>query len=179
MKKINKFIYIATLATTTFANISQDVNSNAEVLAWASEAAIASYTYNALSYTKQFENLKAKFTNEGWNNFEEALKKSGNLNEVINNGVVVSAFRSNPAEIESYSEKNSISTWVVKVPTQVTYENGYVKIEQDMETYLTISSNNDGKLLIQNINSSLVSPTRSANAIPKPRPNCKMANSKN
>lgn len=179
MNKLNKLIYIAMIAGTTFANISQDNISNAEVLAWASEVAVSSYTYNALSYTKQFANLKTKFTNDGWNNFEDALKKSGNLNEVINNGVVVSAYRSSPAEIESYSEKNSISTWVVKVPTQVTYETGYVKIEQDMDTYLTISQNNDGKLLIQNINSSLISPTRTANAIPKPRPNCKIANSKN
>ena len=165
------------ICTLSFADQKNHVTDE-EVLAWASQVAVESYSYDGISYEKQFAKLKTKFTESGWKNFKDALDKSGNLDAVINNEVVVSAYRNNPAEIESYSNDNSTSIWVVKVPTQVTYINGRLKIEQDMDTYVTIGIDSSN-FRIQNINSSLVAPTRSADAKPVPRPNCKMATNPN
>lgn len=177
MKTYIRLLILITIGAIALASQKNHVTDE-EVLAWASQAAVESYSYDAISYKSQFSKLKTKFTENGWNNFKDALDKSGNLDAVINNEVVVSAYRNNPAEIESYSNDNNTSTWVVKVPTQVTYINGHVKLEQDMDTYVTIGMK-DNSFLIHNLNSSLVAPTRSAEAKPVPRPNCKMATNPN
>jgi hypothetical protein len=179
-------IKLSTLLLTIISSnfiFASDVTSKTtdeEVIAWATETAIAAYNYDALSYKKKFTSLKNKFTKSGWDSFETALKDSGNLETVIKNNVVVSAYRNNPAKIESFTKNTKSITWVVKVPTQVTYVNESITMKQNMETYLTIdmtSSNNI--MLVQNINSTLVEPTVTAKSEPVPRPNCKIATSQN
>ena len=69
------------LANSSIANDDQVIN-------WATNSVISTYSYNALSYEKQMTDLSSLFTTKGWENFENALKKSGNLESVKKNQLV-------------------------------------------------------------------------------------------
>ncbi|MEE3003585.1 MAG: DotI/IcmL family type IV secretion protein [Pseudomonadota bacterium] len=173
-----KSISITLLLTIFFtAPTMADLTEDKDVINWATTAALAAFSYDALSYQTQFAKLKEKFTDKGWQSFETAIKNSGNLDTVKENKVVVSSYRAAEAKIESFTQEQNTSIWVVKVPTKVTYSNQYLQVEQDIDTYLTIAQSKDKSLKITNINSSLTAPTKTVQATPKPRANCKMATS--
>ena len=176
MKRIIASIKILSLFFIMSISFANKANPNdEEVLQWATSSVISTYSYNALSYEKQMDSLKNIFTTKGWSNFEEALKKSGNLESVKKNQLVVTAYKTASAKIISFSKKNKQDTWVVKVPANVTYRNEYIKVEQQIESYVTITKELDKNMLIANINSSLTSPAKSVQAIPQPRANCNIA----
>jgi len=174
-----KFINnIRTVIIIFSASISLANNSTAnddQVINWATNSVISTYSYNALSYEKQMTDLSSLFTTKGWENFEDALKKSGNLESVKKNQLVVTAYKKGQAKIISFSKDKKNDTWVVKVPLSVTYINEYIKVDQQVESYVTITSKNDKSMLIANINSSLTEPTKTMQSIPEPRANCSMA----
>ena len=176
----NKFKSISITCLFSIVCVTQvmaDLIEDKDVLNWATSAALSAFSYDALSYQSQFDKLKEKFTTKGWQSFETAMNNSGNLNTVKENKVVVSSYRTAEAKIESFTQEQSTSIWVVKVPTKVTYSNQYLQVEQDIDTYLTIAQSKDKTLKITNISSSLTAPTKTVQATPKPRANCKMATS--
>lgn len=151
-----------------------DTTLNESVIHHATQSTLATYNYDALSFDKQLADMKIYFTDTGWKNFQKALQKSGNLTRVKENQMVVSAYKSQPATIESFSKNHDVNTWVVRVPTAVTYSNQYHKVEQQIDAYVTIVELSHKRMRVTNINSVLTAPERNASALPVPRKNCTM-----
>jgi sulfite reductase beta subunit-like hemoprotein len=151
-----------------------DTPLNESIIHTATQSALATYNYDALSSDKQLARMKTHFTEAGWTNFEKAMRESGNLTLVKENQMVVSAYKSQPASIESYSKNQGINTWVVRVPAFVTYSNQYHKVEQQLDAYVTVVELPNNEIKVANINSVLTAPEHSASALPVPRKNCNM-----
>lgn len=162
---------------TTLILISHNVTLLAQsaddtlVTNFAIQSVLSTFSYDSQSYKKQIANLKNKFTQQGWRNFSSALSKSGNVDAVIKNSMVVSAYKNGDVSIESYAQNEEFENWVVKVPTMVTYSNEYVAIDQPLVSYISIDKNNN-TLRIANINSEMAAPSTTQNNLPKKRPNC-------
>ena len=168
---------LATLLFCTAMSVALADNTlNESVIHQATQSALATYNYDALSSDRQLAQMKSHFTVEGWDNFQKAMHESGNLTLVKDNKMVVSAYKTTPATIESYSKNNGIDTWVVRVPAFVTYSNQYHKVEQQLDAYVTVVELANNNMKVSNINSVLTAPEQNASALPVPRKNCTMVN---
>src|SRR5579872_6794221 len=67
-----------------------NLNDN-QLLQWATEAAVASYTFNFVNFRKALQDVRIYFTKMGYQYFLKALKDSNNLDAVQNKKLVVSA----------------------------------------------------------------------------------------
>lgn len=168
-KAINTIGTYALLTLTVIANALPDK----ALITWSTNAALSTFNYDALSYQTQLENLQPIFTKQGWDNFNTALTQSGNLQTVIDNKLVVSAYKKGESSIISFKKANNTPSWVVKIPTIVSYSSEYIAIDQSLETFVSVIQTPTGDLRIDNINSTLVAPSHSASNLPKPRPGCK------
>ena len=167
------FKRIATLILCGFiASALADSALNDSVIQQATQSALATYNYDALSADKQIAHMKTYFTDDGWNNFQKAMEQSGNLLLVKENQMVVSAYKTQPATIESYSKSKGINTWIVRVPAMVTYSNQYHKVEQQLDAYVTMVELSNNNIKVANINSVLTAPEQNASALPVPRKDC-------
>ncbi|WP_367606362.1 type IVB secretion system apparatus protein IcmL/DotI [Legionella sp. W05-934-2] len=102
--------------------LSEPNQSDAAVLQWANEAAIASYTYNFVNYREELQAASGFFTPTGWRQFLLALQGSGNLQAVKENKFVVSAVATRAPSITQKGLVNGVYSWRVQMPVSVTYQ---------------------------------------------------------
>lgn len=169
MKKVWIYITFATLTINTV--VLAQSNDDKRVTNFAIQSVLSTFSYDSLSYEKQMADLQDIFTKEGWKNFSSALNKSGNIDAVKKNNMVVSAYKNGKASIESYTQNKQSESWVVKVPAMVTYSNEYIAIDQPMTSYISIDKNNN-ILRIANINSEVTAPSNTKTNLPQKRANC-------
>lgn len=168
-KPTNVLTTAVLLSLTVIANALPDK----ALITWSTNAALSTFNYDALSYKTQLDNLQPIFTKKGWDNFNTALMQSGNLKTVIDNKLVASAYKNGDARIISFKQADNTPSWVIKIPTVVTYSSEYIAIDQSLETFVSIIQTSTGDLRIDNINSTLAAPRHSTSNLPKPRPGCK------
>lgn len=86
--------YFATLINGRIARLyplNQANQSDVSVLGWATQAGIASYSYNWVNYRQELQAASEFFTPSGWQKFLAALETSNNLDAVKARKWVVSA----------------------------------------------------------------------------------------
>lgn len=146
-----KPVYFATTndgAPIRLVPLNQSHLKPALVLAWATEAAVQSYTFNFVDYRVSFQSARNYFTPNGYYNFLSALKASLNLEAVKKQRLVAYAQiqeGSNPTILrDSQSDPtfwiNNAFSWEIQVPLIVTYEGeGREKIVQRMIVTLLVT----------------------------------------
>lgn len=117
------------------------------VLQWGQKAAQQTFTFDPSAIDSQLNVLKACYTEQGWQSFNNALQKSGNLDAIRKENLTVSSVIDGQATITS--AKNN--QWIVIVPIQVVYQNDKEKIAQSLTINLTISRKVSGDLGVTQI----------------------------
>lgn len=112
---------------TPLTPLSDPYKTDAEILQWATQAAIATYSYNFVNYRKEIQAASEFFTPSGWTKFVNALKSSNNLDAVKRKRMIVSAVATKAPIITSrgrYSGGKYAGryAWVIKLPLLVTYQ---------------------------------------------------------
>ncbi|NDV52909.1 type IVB secretion system apparatus protein IcmL/DotI [Salipiger sp. PrR003] len=112
--------------------LDQPVQSNNQVLSWATEAITRAYTYDFANYRQQFQESQSAFTTEGWRGFLTALEESQTLQRVkANQYVTTAAPRAAPVVVaEGYL--NGRYAWKIELPMLVTYQGPKSKPTQDL-----------------------------------------------
>lgn len=110
--------------------LSAPMVSDAALLQWANQAAVAAYTYNFATYRKELQDASEYFTPEGWSDFETALESSRNLETVINKKLVVTAVATGAPVILDRGILSGHYSWKVQMPLLVTYESASTTIQQ-------------------------------------------------
>lgn len=118
------------------------LNDN-QLLQWAVEAAIASYSFNYVNYRKALQDLRSYFTKDGYQYFLNALKISNNLEAVISKKMVVTATPTGSAIIlnkgvTSDGANQGIYRWQVQLPMVINFENQSTPITQYVILNMTI-----------------------------------------
>ncbi|CDZ78326.1 Macrophage killing protein with similarity to conjugation protein [Legionella massiliensis] len=125
---------------------------NALVQTWAEHAAVQSFIFNADSINMQLDKLQACYTNEGWNEFKEAMVKSGNIVAIKEGKIIMTSQLAGQTQLVSVKE----GEWKVRLPLQVTYQNQKERVVQGLNIDLVIGRKPSGDLGIMHIVASLV-----------------------
>ena len=119
------------------------------LLQWATAAALQSFHFNPTTLETELLTLKPCYTDLGWQGFNDAWKKSGNIDAIKSKQLTVSSQPDGKATFEAIKDKNN--QWKVSLPIQVTYQNKQQKIIQRLTVDLTISRQASGDLGIMQL----------------------------
>lgn len=95
--------------------------SNADVSAWAQEAAQAAYSYDYINYRAQIQNAEKYFTTYGWSKYMSALTLSGNLRALTARKQIILAQAIAPPKIIGEGLLGGAYAWKFQMPMLVTY----------------------------------------------------------
>lgn len=121
-----KPVYFATDANgkvTPLYSLDEPNLSDAAVLQWAYQAAVASYTYSFVNYRAQIQAASGFFSANGWKQYVGALTDTNNLKAVIRKKLIVSAQVVKEPIILQKGRLNGRYAWSIQVPVLTTYQN--------------------------------------------------------
>jgi intracellular multiplication protein IcmL len=124
------------------------------VVDWAVDAITRLYTFDYENYRLQFQDAKKNLTQVGWDNFQNAMKDSGNFNAVVGYRYVTSAAPTGPGRIIKTGSIRGVS---VDIDGIKTIEDRYAwKIEFPMViSYRSSKLGSDGRPLVSEQNLTL------------------------
>ena len=108
---------------TPLVELNKANQSEASVLQWVNEAAIASYTYNFVDYRSQLQAASLFFTTNGWRNFLNSLQASRTLDAVRARKLVVSAVATQPPVVLNQGVIGGRYAWRVRMSLVSTFQN--------------------------------------------------------
>ena len=108
------------------------------LLQWATQAAIAAYTYNYVNYRKELQAASAFFTPNGWSAFVKAVQGSTNLGAVKAKKIVMSAVARGAPVIVWQGLMNGRYAWKVQLPLLVTFQSASMLSQQYLVISMTI-----------------------------------------
>jgi len=132
------------------------------VMQWAQKAAQQTFDFNPATIDAQLTALKACYTDQGWQSYNDALVKSGNLDAIKQQKLNVSSLLDGQSTITQIKDNQ----WKVSSPIQVVYQNEKEKIIQSLTINLIVSRKISGDLGIIQI---VAIPRQAVNAAP-PQP---------
>jgi len=119
--------YFATTAAgriTPLTALDKPNLSKAALLQWANIAAVATYTYDFVTYRQNLQAASEFFTPSGWDAFISALSQSNDLEAVRAKKLVVSAVATGAPVILQQGVISGRYSWRVQMPMIVTYQGG-------------------------------------------------------
>jgi hypothetical protein len=126
------------ICDNTHRNLDKPHIQNGIVLTFATEAAVAAYTYHYSTYQQDFLYTSQYFTPQGWNYFRAILEQSGDLNRVIKRKMIVSAIVINPPVLLGEGIYAGRYGWNIHVPLLVVYQNNKEIIKRNVMANLTV-----------------------------------------
>jgi len=99
--------------------------------------------YDNIDY--QLKQLQVCFSQDGWSQFDRALKKSGNFDLITKHQLSASTQIIGPVEINHHP---SFSSWSAVVPLRIVYQNQTDKISQEIDVHLTINQLSNNRLAV-------------------------------
>ena len=112
------------------------------VSTWAGKAAVQSFEFNPSSIDAELIELKTCYTDQGWQGFNDALQKSGNIESFKTQGLTVSSLVDGELKVNPVKDNQ----WKVSVPLQVVYQNDKEKLTQKLNVDLLIGRKMSGDL---------------------------------
>jgi len=109
---------------------------------WASKAAVQSFEFNPASIDAELIELKSCYTDQGWQGFNDALQKSGNIESFKKQGLTVSSLVDGELKVNPVKDNQ----WKVSIPLQVVYQNDKEKLTQKLNVDLLIGRKMSGDL---------------------------------
>lgn len=123
-------------------NIEQSV-----ITTWAGKAAVESFDFNPATIDEELGQLKACYTEPGWQSFYDALQKSGNIDAIKLQHLTVSSQVDGDIKVNPVKENQ----WKVTVPLQVVYQNDKEKLTQLLTIDFLIGRKISGDLGIMQV----------------------------
>lgn len=109
---------------------------------WAGKAAVQSFDFNPAAIDTELTELKNCYTDQGWQGFNEALQKSGNIEAIKSQHLTVSSLVDGEVKIIPVKDNQ----WKATVPLQVVYQNDKEKLTQLLTLDLLIGRKISGDL---------------------------------
>ncbi|HEV8414153.1 MAG TPA: DotI/IcmL family type IV secretion protein [Bryobacteraceae bacterium] len=124
---LSLLVFFAVHAIAAAADIATPKKIDAAaLLAWASGTATSALSFDFEDYQRVFTNAKRNFTPEGWQSFEDSLKKS-QLPDIVVKYQQTMYTEQNvtaPPKIESQGLSDGVYQWTVSVPVKRTIHAG-------------------------------------------------------
>lgn len=170
MKKTMNFLLLSCLTTALFAetpapketapapqtgpinceyHFSKDtkVIDPSQMQTWSKNATLQLFTFNNAQFKDQLSALKNCFTEQGWQGFNTAFEKSGNLNAIQSKQLSVSSELKGDTSLQVVKDNQ----WKSTSPIEVTYQNKEQKLNQSLTVNLLITRKPSGDLGIMQV----------------------------
>ncbi|HAU1654731.1 TPA: type IV secretion protein IcmL [Legionella pneumophila] len=112
------------------------------ILNWAEYATILSFNLNFASIESQLNQLHSCYTEKGWGQLQNALRKSNNVETIKAEKLAVKGYRDGEAQIIEALDNR----WKIILPLKVIYENDKKRVTHFLNIYLTIGWKNKDSL---------------------------------
>ncbi|HAZ7574136.1 DotI/IcmL family type IV secretion protein [Legionella sp. PATHC032] len=112
------------------------------ILNWAEYATILSFNLNFESIEAQLTQLHSCYTEKGWMQLQNALRKSNNIETIKTEKLKVMGHRDGYAQIIEALDNR----WKIILPLKVVYENDKKRVTHFLNVYLTIGWKNKDSL---------------------------------
>lgn len=112
--------------------------STAAVLQWAQTAVVSAFTFDFANYRSQLQSVSQYFTTDGWQEFQNALQSSGNINTVTTNRMVVSAVATGAPVVTREGILDNHYAWRITMPMLITYQSTRVSQQNVIASILVI-----------------------------------------
>lgn len=117
------------------------------VIQWAEKATQQSFDFDHGTMDQQLSTLKACYTDQGWQSFNDALQKSGNMKAIQTQKLMVNGLVDGKSAITEIKENQ----WKLSIPLQVVYQNEKEKLTQLLNVDLIVGRKTSGDLGIMQI----------------------------
>lgn len=117
--------------------LDEPVYVTADILAWATNVAITTYTYDYINFRSDLQTVAASFTSDGWDMFLTALQNSRMLDTVMAQKLVMTASPTGAPVIQQQGVINGKYSWKISIPMLVKL-NGSTNITQPVQVYMLI-----------------------------------------
>lgn len=124
---------------TTLQPLAQPVYSQSTIMTFATNAAVAAFSYDFVNYRSQLENLSTYFTADGWSSFTSSVKSSLNLETVITKKLVSTAVATGAPVLIKKGVLNGRYVWKVQLPVLVTYQSASTAIRSSYVITMMVS----------------------------------------
>lgn len=142
-----------------------------QLLVWANEAIISTYTVNYKTYLQDQKNNAKYFTSKGWIAYSKALNDSKLPDVIQKNAYNVSAVAIEPPQLTTLDATH----WNVVMPILVQYQNPQYKQQQTLKVTLGITVASEGQgirgLSITSLQSTVITPPCSCQNPEAPKEN--------
>ncbi|MFA6302304.1 MAG: DotI/IcmL family type IV secretion protein [Legionella sp.] len=112
------------------------------VIAWTEKAIIQAFDFDSATIDGQMQKLQSCFTDQGWQGFNNALQKSGNIEAIKTQKLTVSSQLDGRVDVLEVKDNQ----WKIAVPLQVVYQNDKEKVTQLLHLKVTIGRKVSGDL---------------------------------
>lgn len=112
------------------------------ILTWAEKATSQAFSFDPTNIDAQMQKLQACFTEQGWAGFNTALQKSGNIEAIKSQKLMVTSHIDGSVLINDAKDNQ----WKLTLPLTVIYQNDKEKVSQSLNIDLTISRKPNGDL---------------------------------
>lgn len=112
------------------------------VIAWTEKAIIQAFDFDSATIDGQMQKLQSCFTDQGWQGFNNALQKSGNIEAIKTQKLTVSSQLDGKVDVLEVKDNQ----WKIAVPLQVVYQNDREKVTQLLHLKVTIGRKVSGDL---------------------------------
>lgn len=112
------------------------------VLKWSTNAVQQAFDLDYNKIDEQLKQLKNCFTDQGWQGFNDALEKSGNLKAIKDQKLTMSNQVAGQATLQDQKDNQ----WKIEVPLQVLYQNDKEKVPQELIVNVLIGRKGSGEL---------------------------------
>lgn len=117
--------------------LDEPVYATADILSWATNVAITTYTYDYINFRSDLQAVAASFTSDGWGMFLQALQSSRMLDTVLAQKLVMTAAPTGAPVIKQQGVVNGRYSWKIAIPMLVKL-NGTTNITQPVQIYMMI-----------------------------------------
>ena len=114
---------------------------------WATQAALQSFHFEATPIAPQLLSLKPCYTDQGWQGFNDAFKKSGNLEAITSRHLTVSSQPKSKITVQVIKDNQ----WKTSIPLEIIYQNKDQKLTQSLTVDLLINRKASGDLGIMQL----------------------------
>ena len=118
--------------------LEKPLNSQNEMLAWATNAVTGAFTLSFSNYQQQLQDVRFNFTEPGWRGFQEALRGRGVLDAIINSKYVSTAVPTAAPVVVQQGLIEGKYAWRIEIPLIVTYESASGRASQSFLVEATI-----------------------------------------
>jgi hypothetical protein len=115
--------------------------SDADVLSFAAETVLWTFSYDFLNYRNSLQNVRTRFTPTGYQNFIEALTKSENLRTVLEKKFAVTAVFVGDPVITQKGVLPATNTfaWQIRIPMDLHYVSSQEQKVQPVTATVTVT----------------------------------------